>query len=286
MPLASHDGSAGTAEDARFAAFMTAFDAVKKSNGKTSSKYLKWLQPGSPWGPYLDRPFTDGLSTSEKKAHRQAQDIADCKAVAELDKRGFLRLYAHLEPAFQRDEVETVFKKAIQPLRSLGAERCRHLWSLRHALEKLAAAKTNNEPLDVRLLGEYDTYWSLRHPRGTVDPLQARDRSLSGLAGLAFCKDFAPAIEDVLEFITPPRLLILTPEEEYYIHRRTASLGLGPPDPHPVLGDLVPLIDARTLQIVMRIADGGSWKKRVLPRWRCLKRERRPGGGHRTSSTQ
>lgn len=156
--------------------------------------HRRWRGADSPFAPYLEKPFTDGLSPAERSLSDAAAARADCRTVAALDLIGFQRLHPQLTPAWLADEMHDVFRDHVQR-GSLASLRCR-AW---RDFISVASRYRQSEPALSGLALE----------RGLIDWPEGSDapsgterfeytRAIRVLFALAFCENVPPAAADLL----------------------------------------------------------------------------------------
>jgi len=74
-----------------------------------------WLGPDSPFAPYFDKPFIDGLGERERALYGQAYSQGACRIARIVATVGFLNQYPFLTPAFEVNDIRAAFEVYILP---------------------------------------------------------------------------------------------------------------------------------------------------------------------------
>jgi len=179
-----------------------------------------WLSPASPWAPYLDRQYREGLSDVQQKQYFALQEEGRCEELVALEEIGFRGLYPEISPALSDKMVNTVFTREIIPFQSFGTRRCRALSMLNPIIE-------NEKKLDP----EY-YYLSIpgtnlgTKPGRIYDPREIILRkAFAILFELAACENYRPAIKDVIKY-RKLYLIFVSSEEVLYFRARAKQYGL------------------------------------------------------------
>ena len=106
--------SGAFAEDKRFTQFMEAFERLDLSLARRAD----WVGTQSPFAPYIEPSFLDGLSERSRKVYRRAHESGACFLAEEIAIVGFLVNHPHLTPAFQRSDVRMAFAYFVWPSQS------------------------------------------------------------------------------------------------------------------------------------------------------------------------
>ena len=273
------------AANSHLKAFLERFEVLKTGEAPSSALTAgEWLRPDGPWGPYLSRPFADGLAPADRERRRVALKANDCRTVETLARKGFARLYPDIGPAVALKrpfrsgllfdpppaaaKVDTDFRARVLPARSLDYKRCT-------AIGRLHRARTWAARQNVKL-GVLDTN-RLRSDRKDEQPA-ARDGHLyetmrciaiRTLAWLAVSRDFGPAIRDLLVFSERSGFLVLTPEAEFYYLSRALHMGLDVQALKIRYMQRRQALSADTLKVLYEAVYRPDRAARVLPRWKC-----------------
>ena len=100
-----------SAADPRLQKFLTQFTEFKAQTRPRSA----WLGPGSPFAPYLDKPFIDGLGERGRVLYGHAYSQGACRMARTVATVGFLNHYPFLASAFDRTEIRAAFEVYILP---------------------------------------------------------------------------------------------------------------------------------------------------------------------------
>lgn len=212
--LAAADGEAAVA------AFMARFEAMEAREARGEA--VDWLGPGSPFRPYLARPFSEGLNTQEAARYRRSSEALDCRAMAELEIAGFRRLYPELGPALADARVVERLGDEVRWQRSTPYMLCLFSETVRDA--NIRALEGVVE-LPLRPGGENGSLDLVAIP-GPDSRLLLEFEAIRTIIDFAICRDHAPAFAALIEIIDAARLVVLPPAEEYYVRGRAAQLGI------------------------------------------------------------
>ena len=257
LPVAAGPDAWRTPATEEIKRFYAAFSAIKaKPAGER-----RWRGGDSPFAPYLERPFTDGLSPAERSLSEAAAARADCRTVAALDLIGFQRLYPQLAPAWLKDEMHDVFRDHVQR-GSHAARRCNAWWNFISVVLRYPQS-------DPALSG-------LALERGLIDWPEGRDapsgtdraeyvRAIRALFALAFCENVPPAAADLLALHENGTVLL--PDNERSLLAALAQLaGLPLRASEAELAQLVLANQIRRAQLT-RVSHEPQMVAALLPGW-------------------
>lgn len=189
-----------------------------------SEKFLERNKPldhvDSPFRPYLQRPYEEGLNEMASARFRQARDKGDCLVVEKLLEVGFLGLYPFLKPAFDDSERGQKLRVNIVGSRQPGGRLCYNNYRLIRLYKR--APKKDFPPVDLGLrmvIGPSARLGDKSNPLATMIKLQL------SLGDLAFCDDYAPAILFVLKDGNRAGGMVIAQEEELYLIERVLLKG-------------------------------------------------------------
>ena len=191
-----------------------------------------WLSPASPWHIYLQRQFQDGLTLHQKNQHLVFQAKGQCDKVLKLEIGGFLTLYPELTPALSDKIVKNIFSLEIIPSHSFSVMRCRAHTLLNPVIE--AEKKRDSQGYNLMIPGT-----NLSVKQGKIyDPREIILRkAFTILFDLAACKDYKPAIKDIIGFRNL-HLIFVGNTQIRYFSVRAKFYGLDTIGFDPVLIDL------------------------------------------------
>jgi len=189
-----------------------------------SEKFLERNKPldhvDTPFRPYLQRPFEEGLNEMASARFRQARDKGDCLVVENLLEDGFLGLYPFLKPAFDNSERGKKLRANIGGSSQPGGRLCYDNYQLIRLYKR--APKKDFPPVDLGLrmvIGPSVRLGDESNPLANMITLQLSrgDR--------AFCDDYLPAIKAVLKDGNRAGGMVLAQEEELYLIERALLKG-------------------------------------------------------------
>ncbi len=215
-----HSGLSVFAKDST-SEFLDRLKKIRISNGM---KKAAWVSPDSPWYPYLQVQFSNGLTLTDKARHLMLQTRGKCDELPELERRGFDKLYSEMGKVLENEFANSIFLKKIIPIHSFGYRRCKALAMLNPIIQK-AQEKGGDDyamylPIAmITALPKFQDSNQLRNLRS----------SLTELMRLAACEDYVPALSDMMRFDTE-RLLLVSWMKKYYFLRRVGYHGMEIPD--------------------------------------------------------
>ncbi len=196
--------------------------------------FSQWKKPSSPFHPYLDRNFVEGLTPDQVKQYQRAQKLQRCETIRNLEQQGFLNLYPFLRPAFERDDIPgieqdrliIIFNKKIARFRSLAFQFCR---------QQKALEKSNQDARRLRF--SFSPIRTLDQPKGQEQDamflgwkkqsaISRRCSAIGSLISLALVDEYRSAVKVVLRLIEKPNTLTLPPDIEYYLRKLARRLGV------------------------------------------------------------
>lgn len=186
--------------DQRLEKFLNKYNALK-------GRVPPLGHPDSPFYPYHERLFEDGLDAAKLRVLRSAQRKGDCIAAEELVVEGFLDLFPFLKPAFDDQNRHSVLwfmiSKDSRPElgRCLDNRKLRRLFASRHP--------ETIPPVDFAELN-----FSKRNDDSR--PNDARN-VLYGFGVRALCDDYLPSIADLRGIANRSGGVVLTEDEGFYL---------------------------------------------------------------------
>lgn len=194
-----------------------------------------WLSPASPWYFYLQRQYRDGLSPHQQNQHLVFQAKGQCGKVLKLEIIGFLALYPELTRALSDKVVKNIFSLEIIPSHSFGGMRCQA-----HALlNPIIEAEKKRDPQGYNLMIP-GTNLSVKQGK-VYDPREiVLRKAFAILFDLAACKDYKPAIKDIIGYRNL-HLIFVGNIQIYYFSVRAKFYGLDAFGFGPIAIDVRPL---------------------------------------------
>lgn len=223
-----------------------------------SEKFLERHKPlnhvDSPFRPYLQRPFEEGLDEKALDKFRQARGKGDCIIVENLQKQGFLGLYPFLKPAFDDSKRGRTLRAKV----SISSQPGRRLCYNNYQLIRLFSRKPKKEfpPVDLGLRMAIGPFV---RPGDESNPLANLITLRFVLGDMAFCDDYAPAIEAVLDNANRAGGIVVAQEEELYLTLRALKK-----DPNtPKIRERLARLEANLPAARFRAARGAAAERRL-----------------------
>jgi len=234
----------------------------------------RWKFTNGPWAEYLDRYLKEGPDSADLVILAKAREEGDCSKMLSLAQNSFLQRFPYLASAHLKEHVRDYFKWTF--IYEIP------IFSYCRAKAELALAFDLSERDELRIFPFY-ALWAKKlsasrfGPRSEDTPYnQARNTLCSAFSTLmrsALQDRYIPAIRDLIHYAGMPRLIVLTPEQEYALFKVAGSSGLYDPQ---VDGLWLPSragIDLRTREEIDRIL-AGKRRRMLLKRilylyWPC-----------------
>ncbi len=202
--------------------FIEKFETMER----VKKNYGRWQNPSSPFLPYLKKEFHEGLTADQKRLYHAVRDRLDCDMVARLEREGFLNLYPHLAPAFERENVGEVFSRILRD-RSSALRYCEYRKQIKDALSFAARHKIVLPPFRAEDFFRENLY-------KTDPPLTRKERwilyhrclGISRLVLLALEKQYAPALRILINWMGASDFIILSSEIEFSLYQIAEGAGL------------------------------------------------------------
>ena len=195
--------------DPRLEIFLEKYDAL---NGRTPLL----AHPDSPFFPYHNRNYEEGLDALQIMKLHKAQEEGECSFVTTLVIDGFLSLFPFLKPAFSDSKRGLYLRVMISKDNRPEMRRC---WDYRKR-KKLLTLHPLEEMLPVDFAKK-----SSGGSSDLLDPKVPR-RALHGFGTRAFCDDYPPSITDLRAIANRPGGVVLTEQEGLYLLERARVHGL------------------------------------------------------------
>ncbi|MEP0942502.1 MAG: hypothetical protein ABJH63_03575 [Rhizobiaceae bacterium] len=180
---------------------------------------LGFDSPQSPFYPYRLDNLDEGLTLAEYLELQQLQEQGDCGwAVYDLAVKGFFGLHPQLIPLLDDAKLGPLAVDLISASDPALVQRC-HYFQLKHELKQWYDPAAF-EPID------FGSHWELPEPEFS-DELRVfawpEHWHITRMVGvLAFCRDYPPAIRDVLEMTGRDGGLVYSSEEAIFLAARAA----------------------------------------------------------------
>ena len=185
-----------------------------------------WLTTTSPWHPYLQKQFVEGLSKFGKSRHNDYVEQGNCEKAALLEISGMLDLYPRLRAVFDNSEIRSLFSTAIHPLFSFANNRCKANRIIRPLIRE---AKIMSADRGMH----FDAYEVQLHISNSVhkparpvnlDEIQLTT-ALHTLVKLALCYHYHPAIVDLVQTENELRFVAISGISGYYFCLLAKKMG-------------------------------------------------------------
>ncbi len=182
----------------------------------------KWLEPDSPWHPYLKRRFEDGLSTEDRQLSRSRQAVGECETVLTLELKGFLALYPNVKINLLDPDTKRVFETEIVPAVSPDYKRCR-AWA-----DLIAVVETEKRRWNLVGFGRgsLPSVFLLSRRSDAHPDLARMERIAATFLSLAVCDQYEPAYGDLVYLQADLGVLYLGYEELLYITQQAKRAGI------------------------------------------------------------
>ncbi|MEE9589113.1 MAG: hypothetical protein V3V97_13955 [Hyphomicrobiaceae bacterium] len=209
----------------RVAAYAAWVEKLHPTATMDNERAALWFAPQSPWAPFLGRQFTDGLTASEKRRHRENIEKGNCEQATETELAGFLTLHPDLESAFQAPTLRQQFKTLIVPHHSLADRMCRAQRLLGPLVRESQAY--GDDVYNTALAIETGAH---KPPQKVTIDVELILKTRAVLENLALCHHYRPALKLIVQHAGELLYFETSGERGYYLLYLAQKLAIDIPN--------------------------------------------------------
>ena len=204
----------------------------------TTFAYQQWMKSSkSPFAPYLDKDFHEGLNVDQAKLYQSAVKNINCTAIRDLELEGFLNFYPFLRPAFAHEGIEDISAGDQEELlrifrkmafwRSLAAQYCREANEIKETFD---FAKRYRFIYPLHRVRYFDLGKISKRNYSSADPHEEmflkRCWAIGNMIKLAIFDRYRPAMIHIFHLMKRPDGMTLPADMEYYLRKVAGQLDI------------------------------------------------------------